>query len=366
MKKLLVVLLALTLFGVFAFAQDAAAAPTVTWNVSAYNGFAIVNDGNSSTTALQPYSYDWEGKGAYRFQMAVNAADGNSGFQFRLQTADQLATAAPTFNEIWAYGKFLNGMVKVEGGLLNDYALATGGWECYGNSDNGKLGAQIDIMPIEGLTIGAYAPITNIDTFANTQIGFGYEMADMFHLAGGYIMSPVTNGGALYAGLVLKAVKDLSFNVEVKLSNLGDSTNGTTNIEEYVAYPFGALTASMYAGEWMYASASSNFYFNFEPQVAYKLSDTATVALIGNVYTVNGGAATGSAAMNFISPTDGLLTNYADQASAVIAFGLGPNVQLKAGGFKVTIGDYYAILPKDGVIPATNVNVFYTGMTYSY
>jgi hypothetical protein len=268
----------------------------------------------------------------------------------RLQTADQMATVGtPLFNEIWAYGKFLNGMVKVEGGLLNDYALATGGWECYGNSDNGKLGAQINVMPIEGLTIGAYAPITNIDTFANTQIGFGYDMPDMFHVAGGYIMSPNSKATALYAGLVVKSIKDLSFNVELKLSNLGDSDNGTTNIEEYVAYPIGALTASMYAGEWIYASASSNFYFNFEPQVAYKLSDTATVAVIGNVYTVNGALAAGSAAMNFISPTDGLLSNYTDLGDPVLAFGIGPNIQLKAGGFKVTIGDYYAFLPKDGV-----------------
>jgi hypothetical protein len=357
MKKLLVVLLALTLFGVFAFAQDAAA-PTVTWNASAYNGFAFVNDSNSKATSFQLYSYDWEGGGAYRFQMAVNAADGNSGFQFRLQTADQKASA-PNFNEIWAYGKFLNGMVKVEGGLLNDYSIATGGWECYGNTDNGKLGAQIDVMPIEGLTIGAYAPlIYGASTFGDTQIGFGYEMADMFHVAGGYYLSTAKNGGALYAGLVLKAVKDLSFNVELKLSNLGDSTNGTTNIEEYVAYPFGALTASMYAGEWMYASHSSDFYFNFEPQVAYKVSDVATVALIGNVYTVNGGPAVGSAAMNFISPTDGIgaLSSTDMSVAPVLAFGVGPNVQLKAGGFKVTIGDYFGIIPAVGAASATNVN----------
>lgn len=360
MKKLLIVLLALTVLGIFAFADDAPAGPSIVWNASAYNGFAVVSDSNLSTNTVQQYSYDWEGAGAYRFQMAVNAADGNSGFQMRLQTGDQKG-AGLAFNEIWAYGKFFNGMVKVEGGLLNDYSIATGGWECYGNTDSGVLGAQIDIMPVDGLTIGLYMPFGGMaigsgnyyNAIGNSMIGFGYELKDIAHIAAGYILSPTTNGSALYAGAVIKAVPNLSANVELKLSNLGDSNLGVTNIEEYVAYPVGDLTVSAYAGEWMYASASSNFYFNIEPQVAYKVAPGATVALIGNVYTFNGGGS----AMTFVSPTDGLASNLKSASvaeSPALAFGAGPNVQLTAGGFKVTVGDYYGIVPSTTTIKATD------------
>ena len=363
MKKLLIVLLALTVMGMFAVAQDA---PAITWNVSSYNGFATVSDSNADTSSVALYNYNWEGAGAYRFQMAVNAADGNSGFQMRLQTADQTA-ATPAFNQIWAYGKFLDGMVKVEGGLLNDYSIATGGWECYGNTD-GALGLQVDVAPIDGLALGFFLPLKGIATNANynaignAQIGAAYEMKDMFKLAGGYILSPTTNGSTFYAGLVLKAVPGLSANVEFKFANLGDSKLGTTNIEEYASYSFGAVTVSAYAGEWMYASASSKLYYNFEPQVAYKVSDAASVALVANVYTFND-----AGVMSFVSPVDGIgaLQNKTIGGDPTMAFGAGPNVQLKAGGAKVTIGDYYGILPSVGALKATNINVFYASFDYA-
>jgi hypothetical protein len=106
-----------------------------------------------------------------------------------------------------------------------------------------------------------------------------------------------------------------------------------------------------------------------EPQVAYKVSDAATVALIGNVYTFNGARADAdsNAFMSFVSPVDGVsnLSGYVGD-DPKIAFGAGPNVQLKAGGAKVTIGDYYGIVPAVSGSDATNINVLYAGMTYSF
>lgn len=379
MKRLLCAVAAIAVAGTFAFADDAAApaaaaaAPTITWNVSTYNGFGVVTDSSASSTTVQQYSYDWQGLGAYRFQAAYNAADGNSGFQLRLQTKDQTGTS-PAFNEFWGYGKFFNGLVKVEAGLLNDYAISTGGWETYGNSDNGKVGFQVDVTPADGLTIGLYAPVftydkttTNTDSinsyFVGSQIGVAYEAKDLFHVVGGYYLGDSATIGTIYGGFALEAVKDLSFNVEVKVADIGQSSSGTTNIEEYVAYPIGDLTLSAYAGEWLYATDTSNFYFNVEPQVAYKVSDAVKVALIGNVYSYNGG----SAAMSFVSPVDGVSDLSSSSAgSPVIAYGAGPNVQLKAGGSKVTIGDYYGAIPAFAGADSKQVNVLYTSYTYSF
>ena len=283
MKKLLIVLLALTVMGMFAVAQDAA--PVLTWSGSVNSGFAEVSNSAASTNLGQYYDYNSETAGRLRLQGAINAADGNSGFQFRVQNSGSGLTAtAPVLNQAWAYGKFLNGMVKVEAGLLNNYAFSVGDWACFGSHD-GSLGALVSVTPMEGLSLGAYLPMPTGGTgYTSGTIQFAYAMKDVVKLFGGYTLSPLaTNSGDIYVGLDLKAVPNLAFDVEFQLAKLADSTNGITTIVEHAAYTMGALTVSAYAGEWMFASASSNLYYNFEPQVAYKVSDPVTVALIGNV-----------------------------------------------------------------------------------
>jgi len=364
MKKLLIVLLALTVLGVFAFAQDAA--PTLVWGGSVNSGFAEVSNSAASTNVGQYYDYNSESGGRIRLQGAINAADGNSGFQFRVQN-DGLGATAPVLNQAWAYGKFLDGMVKVEAGKLNNYAFSTGDWACFGDHDGG-LGALLSVTPMEGVAIGAYLPMPTGGTgYTSGTLQFAYTMKDVFTLVGGYTLSPLTtNTGDIYAGVVLKAIPNLAFDAELQLTKLADSApvlSGTTTIVEHAAYTMGAMTASIYAAQWMYAAASSNLYYNFEPQVAYKVADPVTVALIGNVYTYNQGAS----GWNFLSPTDGIsaLTSIAG-GSPVLAFGAGPNVQLSVGGFKVTIGDYYGIIPAFAGAATTNINVFYTGFAYSF
>jgi hypothetical protein len=380
MKVIPLVLLALVLAAPALVADDAA--PTVKWSIGTWTGFGVQTDTKASKTTFENYDYNWEGGSAYRVKLAITAADGNSGFAVRSQMSPGTATGTTAgdpligvgsfkLNQLYGFGKFMDGKIKVMGGMLDDYSIATAGWENFGKTD-GSFGGYLNFAPMDGFNLGWFLPFnttapspTAANQIGKSLVGFSYTVPDMAFIAAGIYFSPKTNGTSYYAGVDFKGVKDLTLQIEAKLTAVGDKVNGLTQVAEYVKYPFGTMAFSMYAGETMYAAKTSALGYNFEPMLSYSMSDTVTLALLGNVYVFNA-----DELLTFLSPVDGLAalttTGYGlGAASGKAAFGGGPQIAFKSGGMSVVLGDYFAVLPSVGATAATNINLVYAALDYS-
>ena len=154
----LILFVVFAVVGAAAFADGMAATPKMTYGVGTWEGFGISNAAAGNT--FTEYDYNWVGGGAVRFTMDYTSADGNAGFNSRLQMVDNtpsvgngaFSSYTANFNQLNAWGKFFNGMVTVRAGMLDDYTIATAIWNDWGNTD-GKVGLYLDLAPIAGLDI---------------------------------------------------------------------------------------------------------------------------------------------------------------------------------------------------------------------
>lgn len=324
MRKALILLVVFAMVGAAAFAEGA----TPKWSITTKYGLGIVSsDGEMSSV---PFDWAHEGTGRTRLGFTYTAADGNAGFNSRLQMVGSTSTAS--FNQLNGWAKLFDGMLTVRAGKLDDYTIATKDWWCYGNTD-GAFGMYFNVSPMAGLDIGYFQPIpsaaqTGGKTFVGSVIGAAYNIADIGSLQAGAIVGGSATAAAktgIYAGFSLSAVKDLTAILEAKVT-LADP-DALIALNQNIAYAMGALTVGARIGEYL---NGSDFDWGIEPTVGYKVNDNLSVNAIVNVY---------SSPMNDnLIWTSGALYAGVIGAGAAgdVNFGAGASVSWAADGFKLT------------------------------
>lgn len=250
MKKAIVVLLALAVVGAMAFAQDKTA---VTFSGSVEAGALVTATSSSQTIATN------DANNGYFGQLAVSASLGDFATKFAFRTTD-LATL--TVHDAWLTQGFLNNMLTIGAGYDLGSVISTA-YE--GNGGIGGNGLQVYVMPISGLTLGAFVPLTIAgDTLSNTfqafKIAAEYTMEKLFTFYAGYDNSANT----AEVSLDILAVPNLTAQLEAAISTNG----GSTVPEEYLAYAMGNLTASVWASETL---GSGSFDFSVKPAISYAM-----------------------------------------------------------------------------------------------
>jgi len=343
MKRLVIVAMVLALVGAFAFADAA----TLKWSANTYTGFALATQG--SNTNIEAYDYSWVGAGAIRFGATLTSADGNAGFNSRLQMSQNplFANFGPgtangdiaVFNQLNGWVKLFGGVLTVRGGILDDYTIATPIWNNYGR-DDGDFGLSLDLAPVAGLDIVYFqpvpvtAPIANILSPAGggfSIVGVAYAAKDIGKIELGAqltsLATTATTGTQLYLGGNVSAIKGLTLQLEA-IYNL--YTTGTFTALENVSYSAGALTVGTYVGE--ATNAAGTFNWGLEPTVSYKIMDNFSVNAIVNVYSDKG--------QTWMSPIDA--GAFAGIAAGETSWGAGVSGIFSLSGANFTVGDYYA------------------------
>jgi len=339
----------LALIGTFAFAD----APTPKWSIGTWTGMGVLMQTTAPTaTSLVQYDYNWVGGSAYRFGFTYTAADGNAGFNSRLQMGSTITaqTAPAVFNQLNAWGKMFNGLLTVRAGIGDDYTIATKDWNCYGNTD-GQFGIYANLTVMEGLDIGYFQglPVATVDWSAimapggkASIVGVAYTMKDVFNVQLGAI-APVTGSDstAIYFGAKLLAVKDLTAILEGKASL---ATDGAINLLENVGYTMGPLNIMARIGENI---AGSTFNYGVEPIVTYTANDMLKLSVIANYYTDKG--------QTWMAPVDG--GAFGTVPANFVGGGAGVFVTLSQSGASLIIGDYYGAWQAAGNLVFVNVDV---------
>jgi len=196
MKKLLIVLLALTIVGVFAVAEDAPASISIGgWGRMWFN--VIASDGVDQFVSAGP---GWAGNGG-RVGVGFNGNSANMGFNWNPGVSNSGMTAVCDQAKIWAQ---INPMIKVEVGQIQGDVLR-GKLDDFGDilptqgKDNifarfyPNNGLLLNITPMDGVYIGASVDATAAggalaeDAYKAIQIGFGYVIPNIGHLRAQYL-----------------------------------------------------------------------------------------------------------------------------------------------------------------------------------
>lgn len=347
MKRLVIAAMVLALIGTFAFADG----PVAKWSIGTWTGMGIVSAAGGVNSVVQ-YDYNWVGGSAYRFGFTYTAADGNAGFNTRLQMGSALAAvpAAASFNQLNAWGKMFGGLVTVRAGIGDDYTIATKDWNSFGNTD-GLFGLYFNITPMEGLDIGYFQPVPFAtiglgDVLApyagkgSASVGLAYTMKDMFSVQLGAIAANPSGAAALYFGAKVLAVKDLTAILEGKAPLASGSAIA---LLENLGYTMGSLTVGARIGE----SIGTTFLWGVEPIVTYKVNDLVGLNVIANVYNDKG--------QTWMSPIDGGAVG--GGVSGDTNFGAGAFVTFAQSGATLLIGDYYAAASNGGNVVFVNLDL---------
>jgi hypothetical protein len=243
MKKLLIVLLALTVLGIFAFAQDAAA-PAVTLGATVKTGFQFGAVGSGDTTG-QLYESDDPTSTRADISATISGTAGGAAITFRGEnaTAAGQTVTVPTVYGWWKPVTMLNIKAGIDHGIIWETPIE--GW------DNGDTGLQVVLSPIDGLTFGADYYLTE----AATKVG-----KDYFGISASYAAKDLVTVGfnadfakKYFFGANVTAVKDLTAMVDVGYDDTGVlSPDAITSIEEQVGYVFGALSPYVRGYETLY------------------------------------------------------------------------------------------------------------------
>jgi hypothetical protein len=368
MKRLVIAALVLALVGAFAFADG-----TASWAIKTWTGLGIFSSSVSGSSPVAfPYDYDWVGAGAVRFGFKYTSADGNAGFNSRIQADPRdIVAAGPTgfppfvggspaiFNQLNAWGKLFDGMVTVRAGIGDDYTIATADWYAFGNTD-GAYGIYLDVAPVAGLDIGYFQPIphgflTGVSTLGGLSegviVGAAYSIKDIANIQLGAKLSETktaTAGTYVYFGAKVTAIKELTAILEGK-AVLADGATPITLLEN-LGYTMGALTIGARIGEKMDSNAATTFQWGAEPIITYKVGDNLALNVIVNIYN--------DAGQTWMSPLDAGV-GIAGGTSGDTNFGAGAFVTWSQSGFRVTVGDYYAAAtaPAGGNLIFVNADV---------
>lgn len=255
MKKLLIVLLALTVIGVFAFAQDAAPAPApigtfTSWNTSTVALYQALGGVGPGTTTWMPawdsvsgidqeweFAYHGKNYGFYadlEFGMDNFGNTNNSSLYLTMTTADALAISTPTAANIAAAAKAdaaYTAAVNGNGSTISRFATwydvapglvrieigkpragrAPGGFADGGSMGqfylNSAFGADIQLLPTKGLSATVFSQIpegtVSADYADNLTFVADYNMANVFDVNAMYS----TINDEFTGGVTVTAVK---------------------------------------------------------------------------------------------------------------------------------------------------------------
>jgi hypothetical protein len=177
MKKL--VIAALLVAGVVAasgvFAQELKFDGVVNTGLGIISTDAKVLDGEGPDTKtadikVVPYAVD-AGQPGYRFRLngSYTSEDGNSGAKFRLQAQSKFTSGALSIPYAYGWGSFLNKVLTVTGGLVDDSTWASSGVFFADDAGEG-LGTLIKLKPIDGLNLGVGAYVITPQSGGNNNI----------------------------------------------------------------------------------------------------------------------------------------------------------------------------------------------------
>jgi hypothetical protein len=159
MKKLGIA--ALLVAGVVAasgvFAQELKFDGVVNTGLGIISTDAKVPDGTDTKAAdikVVPFAVD-AGQSGYRFRLngSYTSEDGNSGAKFRLQAQSSFDAGALSIPYAYGWGSFLNKVLTVTGGLVDDSTWASSG-ALFADDAGEGLGTLIKVKPIDGLNLG--------------------------------------------------------------------------------------------------------------------------------------------------------------------------------------------------------------------
>jgi len=342
MKRLLVLLFCLVAIGAFA---QAPAAPGLVWSGYLCTG-GLVQTFNGATPQLGIWDPADITKSRLNLQMKYDG--GSYGLYVRIREDDnwfQNLNVNPTLNKSIpttptatvintggtnaigfrrAYGWMdaLNGMVRISAGRLNTYAWATGSgggsFNSFGN-DDGAVGMDIQIKPIDGLNIGAFvpfsdqmAPNTPLDTLSNALnssfIAASYYLKGVGDIEGGYWFSPnnittyTTAAGNpssnffvypyAWFGFAYTGMPALTAYVESRISTAANTTANYSYFDEVVGYNMAPLHFQVLAEELINGFSSTGLDMHFQASADYTVG-IANIGVFGD-FTSTTAPATGT------------------------------------------------------------------------
>jgi hypothetical protein len=266
MKKLLVTLLALTVVGIFAFADDAAPAPVAKIGAWTANGIQLYNSGNG-----QKDDAYWNGN-QYQWLGVSYSSD--------------LAGWSVDFDGTWFTSpRSYTGWVKPFGNIVTIKAgkLREGGYNTWsyieGNNfatriANAEKGLMLDFAPISGLNFALVDKVgdtTAAFSSSSFAVGAEYALPDLATIDAQY------NGSAkeIYAGADVKAIKGVAAKAGVNYNT------GTSTTKVLVSGGTKVLDSKLDVGLDTSVALATATTVAIEAQGAYALSDKVTVALKG-------------------------------------------------------------------------------------
>jgi len=256
MKKLLVVLLALSVFGVLAFADEAA--PALAFSGSLYSGLQL----NGSATATTLKLYDQTNGDPEDIWLDGALSGKAAGLKFEFYTSDGTNAKVDVLYGWWKPFDMLT--VSGGEGVGDIYTTPNEGWDASSGS-----GFQLALVPIEGLQIGVWIPatLTAVNLGTNVAGTLSYDMAKLFKAGLGF--SLVDN--FLWAGFNLAAVENLTTQVDFEYyinanGNGATTAAGTYRGELNLAYAI----AGAKPGVWVYYSTKTGDpAWGVKPSVSY-------------------------------------------------------------------------------------------------
>jgi hypothetical protein len=319
MKRILIFLLILTA-GTGLFAQGL--------KINGYfnSGLGVIatnRDGVNPNPAFTAFGVDsWQPGYRFRLNGAYTNGANNAGVKFRFQSqgviqqSGALSGASFTIPYVYGWVSFIDNVITLNGGLVDDATWDTGGVLLGRNgADQGEgLGALVKISPIEGLDLGVAAygisARNGTDQAANVPFdvpgfgmddvkyvaNFGYTVPDLlkiiatFRTANSSTGITKTQSSRAIAGIGLLAVENLTALVEAELNNLQNFSNtGTISFYETLGYRPGDVGFGLNAGQHLsQSSAQSDMGLEFAPWIDITLG--SVVPRLDLVYFLGGTA----------------------------------------------------------------------------
>jgi len=286
MKKLLVVLLALTCLSALAFADDVA----WTFGATVKTGAQITMGADSASTIAV---YDADDSVASRVRFDAEAALGDFSAHVRvggdaagnlplLTDAAAFSTGAFASNDFafldawWVNAYFADKMVQLQFGDLDHSVTDTvnKGW--------GGLsveGGQVVVSPMSGLSVGLAIPVYPTKSglldqaLAGMKIGFAYTMTDLVTLRATYMNAGGDSFSDLAAGVAVLMVPNLTAQFEVQATDFGNDVTGSIELFQNLVYQIGPMAPGLEADENLPNDSDAEMAISIKPKFDYLVMD---------------------------------------------------------------------------------------------
>jgi opacity protein-like surface antigen len=276
----------------------------------------------------------------FRIGLGVGSSDGQWGITTRLDNELLLSGGqSATWNRALVWGKLFDALMTLKAGLLDEEAFAFawqpwGAEQIWGGQFDGKLGAEVQLTPVSGLTVGYIFPIEDgisfIDSIRGSYIAAAYAMPDLFTVVGGVQLSRADYSTDAWLGIDVKGLAGLSARLAAQAKSIGDANISWLEVYEEAGYVVAGIGLNIKAWEEVYAAADSGVGWQVEPTVSYGIG-IATLGLSGDLGSlIEQDPAPGNAELPF---------GYA--VAAFVSFALAPSSTIKIGG-RYEVGDISA------------------------